>query len=96
MSRNLESDQGLAWKDFGISLEEVTHTEEDSLCNKLPENEKKYALFTDCSATIIGKDQRSSLLQQNAEGEGESSEFAEVKAIQLALDIAEWEKWPTF
>ncbi|GAB0207698.1 hypothetical protein GRJ2_003235500 [Grus japonensis] len=30
-----------------------------------------------------------------AEGEGESSQFAEVKAIQLALDIAEREKWPT-
>uniref|UniRef100_A0A8B9UGQ5 Uncharacterized protein n=1 Tax=Anas zonorhyncha TaxID=75864 RepID=A0A8B9UGQ5_9AVES len=29
-----------------------------------------------------------------AEGEGESSQFAEVKAIQLALDIAEREKWP--
>ncbi|GAB0190980.1 hypothetical protein GRJ2_001563300 [Grus japonensis] len=28
-----------------------------------------------------------------AEGEGESSQFAEVKAIQLALDIAEREKW---
>ncbi|GAB0208806.1 hypothetical protein GRJ2_003346300 [Grus japonensis] len=27
-------------------------------------------------------------------GEGESSQFAEVKAIQLALDIAEREKWP--
>ena len=31
---------------------------------------------------------------ETAEGEGESSQFAEVKAIQLALDIAEWEKWP--
>ncbi|GAB0205118.1 hypothetical protein GRJ2_002977400 [Grus japonensis] len=30
-----------------------------------------------------------------AEGEGESNQFAEVKAIQLALDIAEREKWPT-
>ncbi|GAB0209151.1 ribonuclease H-like [Grus japonensis] len=30
-----------------------------------------------------------------AEGEDESSQFAEVKAIQLALDIAEREKWPT-
>ena len=31
---------------------------------------------------------------ETAEGEGESSQFAEVKAIQLALDIAEREKWP--
>ncbi|GAB0209660.1 hypothetical protein GRJ2_003431700 [Grus japonensis] len=30
-----------------------------------------------------------------AKGEGESSQFAEVKAIQLALDISEREKWPT-
>ncbi|GAB0207391.1 hypothetical protein GRJ2_003204700 [Grus japonensis] len=28
------------------------------------------------------------------EGEGESSQFAEVEAIQLALEIAEREKWP--
>ncbi|KAJ7412571.1 hypothetical protein BTVI_45978 [Pitangus sulphuratus] len=27
------------------------------------------------------------------EGEGESSQFAELKTIQLALHIAEWEKW---
>ncbi|KAK4813292.1 hypothetical protein QYF61_020871 [Mycteria americana] len=31
---------------------------------------------------------------ETAEGEGESNQFAEVKAIQLALDIAEREKWP--
>ncbi|KAK4818462.1 LOW QUALITY PROTEIN: hypothetical protein QYF61_013668 [Mycteria americana] len=30
---------------------------------------------------------------KTAEGEGESSQFAEVKIIQLALDIAEQEKW---
>ena len=30
---------------------------------------------------------------ENAEGEGESSQFAEVKAIQLHLDIVEQEKW---
>lgn len=29
-----------------------------------------------------------------AEGEGESSRFAEVKAIQLALETAKQEKWP--
>lgn len=29
-----------------------------------------------------------------AEGEGESSQFAEVKAILLALEIGEREKWP--
>ncbi|KAK4831072.1 hypothetical protein QYF61_015270 [Mycteria americana] len=31
---------------------------------------------------------------ESAEGEGEFSNFAEVKAIQLALDIAEQERWP--
>jgi len=31
---------------------------------------------------------------ETAEGEGESSQFAEVKAIQLALDITSREKWP--
>ncbi|XP_075302900.1 uncharacterized protein LOC142365714 [Opisthocomus hoazin] len=31
---------------------------------------------------------------ETAEGEGESSQFAEVKAIRLALDIAGREKWP--
>ncbi|GAB0208970.1 hypothetical protein GRJ2_003362700 [Grus japonensis] len=30
-----------------------------------------------------------------AKGQAESSQFAEVKAIQLALDISEREKWPT-
>lgn len=30
---------------------------------------------------------------ETAEG-GEPSQFAEVKAIQLALNIVEWEKWP--
>lgn len=40
-------------KIFGISLEEkVAPIEESSVCKKLPENEKKYALFTDCSATL--------------------------------------------
>ena len=28
------------------------------------------------------------------EGRGESSQFTEVKAIQLALDVAERERWP--
>ena len=29
-----------------------------------------------------------------AEGKGESSQFAEVKAVHLALDVAEREGWP--
>uniref|UniRef100_A0A663E8Z5 RNase H type-1 domain-containing protein n=1 Tax=Aquila chrysaetos chrysaetos TaxID=223781 RepID=A0A663E8Z5_AQUCH len=34
------------------------------------------------------------LFVEATEGEGESSQFAQVKAIQLALGIAEQEKWP--
>ncbi|KAK4810628.1 hypothetical protein QYF61_007365 [Mycteria americana] len=83
-------------KDFGISPEkEVTHAEEAPLYNKLPENEKQYALFTDGSSRIVGKHRRwkaavwSPIGQVTETAEGESSQFAEVKAIQLALDIAE-------
>ncbi|KAK4810873.1 hypothetical protein QYF61_013281 [Mycteria americana] len=90
-------------KDCGISPEEeVTRAEEAPLYNKLPENEKQYALFTDGSCRIVGKHRRwkaavwSPIRQvvETAEGDGESSQFAEVKAIQLVLDIAEQEKWP--
>ncbi|KAK4810759.1 hypothetical protein QYF61_007733 [Mycteria americana] len=43
-------------KDFGISPEEeVTRAEEAPLYNKLPENEKQYALFTDGSCRSVGK-----------------------------------------
>uniref|UniRef100_A0A8B9QXY9 Uncharacterized protein n=1 Tax=Anas platyrhynchos TaxID=8839 RepID=A0A8B9QXY9_ANAPL len=90
-------------KYFGISSEEeVGRAEEAPLYNQLPENEKKYALFTDGSCRIVGKHRRwkaavwspTRRVAEAAEGEGESSQFAEVKAIQLALDIAEREKWP--
>jgi len=43
-------------KDFGASPEEkVTHAEEAPLYNKLPEEKKEYALFTDGSCRIVGK-----------------------------------------
>ncbi|KAK4829418.1 hypothetical protein QYF61_003982 [Mycteria americana] len=46
-------------KDFKISPEEeVTCAEEAPLYNKLPENEKQYALFTDGSCRIVGKHRR--------------------------------------
>ena len=46
-------------KDFGVSPEqEVTHAEESLGYNKLPENEKKYALFIDVSCHIVEKHQR--------------------------------------
>ena len=33
-------------------------------------------------------------VEEATEGKGESSQFAEVKAIHLALDVAERERWP--
>ncbi|GAB0199241.1 hypothetical protein GRJ2_002389500 [Grus japonensis] len=91
-------------KDFGMSPEEeVTRAEEAPPYNKLTEDEKPYALFTDGSCRIVGKHRKWKAavwspiqrVAEAAEGQGESSQFAEVKAIQLALDIAEREKWPT-
>ncbi|XP_075267239.1 leucine-rich repeat-containing protein 2 isoform X2 [Opisthocomus hoazin] len=84
-------------KDFGASPEEeVTRAEEAPLYNQLPEDKKQYALFTDGSCRIVGKQRRwkaavwspTRQLAETAEGEGKSSHFAEVKAIQLALDVA--------
>ncbi|GAB0192610.1 hypothetical protein GRJ2_001726300 [Grus japonensis] len=46
-------------KDFGMSPEEeVTRAEEAPLYNKLTEDEKPYALFTDGSCRIVGKHRR--------------------------------------
>ncbi|KAK4826310.1 hypothetical protein QYF61_007157, partial [Mycteria americana] len=93
----------LEGKDFRIlPEEEVTCAEEAPLYNKLQENEKYYALFIDGSCRIVGKHRTWktavwSPIQQvakTAEGEGESSPLTAVKAIQLALDIGEQEKWP--
>ncbi|KAK4819475.1 hypothetical protein QYF61_004701 [Mycteria americana] len=90
-------------KDFGISPEEeVTHAEEAPLYNKLPDNEKQYALFTDGSCHIAGKHRRwkaavwSPIRQvvETADGEGESNQLVEVNAVQQALNIAGREKWP--
>lgn len=39
-------------KNWPEKILEYHHSEEDSLRNKPSENEKKYALFTDCSATL--------------------------------------------
>jgi len=54
------------------------------------------------AGSIVGKQQRwkaavwspTRLVAETAEEESESSQFAEVKAIQLALNIACREKWP--
>jgi len=82
-------------KDFGASPEEeeVTRSEEASLYNQLPEDKKQCALFTDGSYRIVGKQRRLKVavwsptreVAETAEGEGESSQFAEVKAIHSWL-----------
>lgn len=69
---------------------------------KLPENGRGYAVFTDEFCHMIGNHWRwkaavwgpTQWVTEAAEGKGESSQFAEMKAIQPALEIAEWEKWP--
>ncbi|PKU35804.1 hypothetical protein llap_13891 [Limosa lapponica baueri] len=88
-------------KDSRMPPEEVvTRAEEAPPYNELSDNEKQYALFTDGSCHIVGKHRRWkaavwSPTRRVAEAtEGESSQFAEVKAMQLALDIDEQEKWP--
>ena len=42
-------------RNFEVLLEEMTHSEEAILYNKLPENEKQYILFADGSCCIVGK-----------------------------------------
>lgn len=84
-------------KDFEMSPEkEIIRAEEALLYNKLTESEKQYALFTDGSCHLCGKasEMESSCMElptslKTAEGEGELSHFAEVKAIQVAINIAE-------
>ncbi|KAM9388341.1 ribonuclease HI-like [Phaethornis superciliosus] len=63
---------------------------------------KNKTLFTDGSCPLVGGHRKwkaavwnpTRIVAKTDEGNGESSQFAEVKAIQLALDIAEQEKWP--
>uniref|UniRef100_A0A8C3ETQ1 ribonuclease H n=1 Tax=Corvus moneduloides TaxID=1196302 RepID=A0A8C3ETQ1_CORMO len=91
---------------FGLSSEEeeeqVTRAEEAPPYNELPETERRYALFTDGSCRIVGANRKwkaavwspTRRVAQATEGQGGSSQVAELKAVQLALDIAEREKWP--
>ncbi|RMC22260.1 hypothetical protein DUI87_00571 [Hirundo rustica rustica] len=96
------------WKseNFGLTDEEeqeqVTRAEEGPPYNQLPAEETRYALFTDGSCRIVGMNRKwkaavwspTRQVAQATEGEGGSSQLAELKAVQLALDIAEREKWP--
>ena len=62
---------------------------------------KKCALFTDGLCPVVGKRRRRKAavwsptrrVAEAAEGKGESRQCAEVKAVQLAIDAAERERW---
>lgn len=85
-------------KDFGMSSEEeVLCPWEAPLCNELPERKEQYAFFIWVLAVLWEstrdrKQLESPQATETAEKKDELSQFAELKAIQLALDIAEWEK----
>ncbi|RMC04209.1 hypothetical protein DUI87_19028 [Hirundo rustica rustica] len=93
-------------ENFGLMDEEeqeqMTRAEEAPPYNQLPAEETRYALFTDGSCRIVGMKRKwkaavwshTRQVAQVTEGEGGSSQLAELKALQLALDIAEREKWP--
>jgi len=79
----------------------MTCAEDALMYNKLPEKEKQHALFTDGTCHVELKHRRwkaavwspTRQVIETAE-EGELSQFAVVKAIQLVLDIPECKKWP--
>ncbi|XP_051645342.1 uncharacterized protein LOC127471896 [Manacus candei] len=90
---------------FSLAEEEeepVSRAEEAPPFDQLPDEERRYALFTDGSCRIVGRNRKwkaavwnpTRRVAEAAEGQGESSQFAELKAVQLALDIAEREGWP--
>ncbi|KAK4810791.1 hypothetical protein QYF61_008763 [Mycteria americana] len=88
--------------DFRALPEEVARAQEAPPYNELSEDERHYSLFTDGSCHFVGNHRKwkaavwspTRQVVEATEGEGESTQFAEVKAIQLALEIAEREKWP--
>ncbi|KAF4798788.1 hypothetical protein TURU_060686 [Turdus rufiventris] len=88
-------------ENFGLTDEEeqeqVTQADEAPLYNQLQADETRYALFTDGSCRIVGMNWKwkaavwspTRHVAQATKGEGRSSQLAELKAVQLALDIAE-------
>ncbi|TRZ05875.1 hypothetical protein HGM15179_021122 [Zosterops borbonicus] len=90
-------------ENFGLTDEEqeqVTRPEEAPPYNQLPAEETHYALFTDGSCHIVGTNRKwkaaiwspTRQVAEATEEEGGSSQLAELKAVQLTLDIAEREK----
>ncbi|KAJ7422682.1 hypothetical protein WISP_36872 [Willisornis vidua] len=82
--------------------ESVSRAEEAPPYNQLADEETRYALSTDSSCRIVEKSQKRKAavwsptrrVAEATEGRGELSQFGELKAIQLALNIAEGERWP--
>lgn len=78
----------------------MTRAEEAPPYNQLPPEETCYTLVTDGSCRIVGMNWKwkaavwspTRQAAQATEGEGGSSQLTELKAVQLALDIAEREK----
>ncbi|RMC01124.1 hypothetical protein DUI87_22390 [Hirundo rustica rustica] len=92
-------------ENFGLTDEEqgqVTRAEEAPPHNRLPAEEMHYALFPDGSCCIVGMNRKwkaavwspTRQVAEATEREGGSSQLAELKAVQLALDIAEREGRP--
>ncbi|RMC19389.1 hypothetical protein DUI87_03999 [Hirundo rustica rustica] len=77
--------------------EQVTRAEEAPPYKELLETERQHALFTDGSCRIVGTNRKwktavwspTRRVAQVTEGQGGLSQVAELKAMQLALDIAE-------
>ncbi|KAF4795795.1 hypothetical protein TURU_090069 [Turdus rufiventris] len=92
-------------ENFGLTEEEeqeqVSRAEEAPPYNQVQADETLYALFTNGSCRIMGMNWKwkaavwspTQQVAQATKGEGRSSQHAEFKAVQLALDIAEREKW---
>ncbi|KAJ7414467.1 hypothetical protein BTVI_40977 [Pitangus sulphuratus] len=90
---------------FALKNEEeepVSRAEEAPPYNQLPDEETRYALFTDGSCPIVGRNRKWKVavwsptrqVAETTEDEGESSQFVKLKAVRLVLDIAEREGWP--
>lgn len=95
-------------ENFRLSSEEeeahMMHAEEAPSYNQVTENEKWHTLFTDSSCHIVGTNWKWKAAElspvwwaaEATKGQGESSRVAELKAVQLTLDIAERDKGPKF
>ena len=83
-------------RDFRALPEEVACAQEAPPYNELSEDERHYALFTDGSCNVVGSHWKGKAAMWSptqevvkaVEGEDESRQSAEMKAVQLAIQIA--------